>query len=350
VTPLALRTRAGALLPSRRSLVEVACVVAAVVVVGGILVAAAGANPFEVARGIWTGAFGSKPAFGETLLRFAPILIIAVGLVPSLRAGLYNIGAPGQISMGALGATLVALYLSDLPSPLLITLAAVAAAAFGALAALIPGVLQARLQINEVLTTLAFNFIVLYFLQFLLNSPLQGDDANLPQSDALPPQASLPNLIPDTRAHIGILVALVAVVALAMFARTPSGYRWYLFGENRALARQAGVSEPRLVVNVMCVAGAAAGLAGWMQVSGVDIRLYPEVAESIGYAGLFAALLGGLRALPIALSALFFGALLTGGESLQLGAGVSPEVISALVGLILFGVAARSAFGREGSR
>jgi general nucleoside transport system permease protein len=347
VTTVALAGRVRELRPSLRGLAEVLVVLAGIVAAGGVLVAAAGADPVAVAEGIWTGAFGSTAAISETLLRFAPIVVIAVGLVPSLRAGLYNIGAPGQIAMGALGATLVALHLTALPSVLLIPLAAVAAGVFGALTALIPAVLKARLQINEVLTTLAFNFIVVYVLQYLLTVPLQGDNANLPQSDAIPAAAQLPILIPDTRAHIGVLVGLLAVVMLALFARTPSGYRWSLFGENRSLARQAGVSEPRLVVTVMCVGGAAAGLAGWMQVSGVDVRLYPEVADPIGYAGLFAALLGGLRALPILVAALFFGALLTGGESLQLGAGVAPEVISALVGLILFGVAARSAFGRR---
>lgn len=333
-----------------RTVLETVLALAGIVVVCAILIAASGADPWTVAKGIWTGAFGNRVAFGETLLRFAPIVIIAVGLAPSLRAGLYNIGAPGQLGMGALGATLVALKIPGLPGPLMIVLAAVAAAVFGAATAFVPGLLKARLHINEVLTTLAFNFIVIAVLAYLLNAPLQGDSANLPQSQELPDKAHLPILLSGTRAHIGVLVGVLAVLALALFERTPNGYRWRLFGANRSLARQAGVSEPRLVISVMCVAGAAAGLAGWMQVSGVDVRLYPFVAAPIGYAGLFAALLGGTRPLGILIASLFFGALLTGGDSLQLGANVSPEIISALVGVILFGVAARTAFSQRSSR
>ena len=307
-----------------------------------VLLKLGNADPVQAASALWRGSVGTRRTFGESLIRATPLLIIAIGLVPSLRAGLFNIGAPGQIGLGALAATLVSLWLADTPPWMLIPLAAIAAALGGALAALVPAVLRARWQINEIITTLAFNFLVLYLLSWLLNGPIQGDYANLPQSDPLPPNSKLPILIPGTRAHTGLIVALLAVPLLWAFDRSRAGYRLRLFGGNRRLAAQAGVSEVRLLVLVMCIGGAAAGLAGWMQVSAVDHRLYPTVAAPIGYTGFFTALLGGLHPLGILVAALLLGILVKGGDSLQVGAGVSPEIIQALLGVILLLYAGRS--------
>jgi general nucleoside transport system permease protein len=207
---------------------------------------------------------------------------------------------------------------------------------------LIPALLRAYLRVNEILSTLVFNFLAALFLEYLLTGPMKGTRVNLPESDALPQSAWLPNFIPGTRAHWA--VPLVILVALAVMAveRTPVGYRLRLYGASPGLARHAGVNERIIVITTLMVSGAAAGVAGWMQTAGVDHRLYATVADTIGYTGLFAALMGRLHPIGIVLSALVFATLLRGGDSLQIGAGVSPEIISALVGLILLLLAARS--------
>jgi simple sugar transport system permease protein len=153
----------------------------------------------------------------------------------------------------------------------------------------------------------------------------------------------LPVLIPDTRAHVGIIVALAGIVCLAIFARTPLGYRVRLFGANNYLGARAGVAETRLVLALLLLGGAVAGLAGWMQVAGVDQRLYPTVAASVGFNGLFVALLGGGRPLGILIASLLFAALLKGGDSLQVASNVSPELINVIVGMIVLGFVARRA-------
>ena len=160
-----------------------------------------------------------------------------------------------------------------------------------------------------------------------------------------------PIVIDGTRAHAGLFVVLAAIVALWLVQRSPLGYRLRLFGAGPNLARQAGVSGPRLIVWTMCVGGAAAGIAGWMQVAGVDHRLYDTVAGPIGYNGSSSRrLLGVLHPVGIFFSGLVFAALLRGGESLQIGANISPEIISALVGLILLLLAARSGRFTKASR
>lgn len=300
-----------------------------------------GVDPVSAADVLWRSTFGSLRTFGEGLTRATALLIISITLLPSLRAGLYNIGAPGQLGVGALASTVVALFLPVESSWIVIPACGVAAMIAGASTAAIPGYLKARWQTNEIVTTLAVNFIVLSVLTWLLNGPLQSDFANLPQSAALPDSAELPRLFAGTRAHIGLLLALVFVPILLIIDRSIVGYRLRLFSQNRVLARRAGVSTKSYIIWLMAFGGVGAGLAGWMQVAAIDHRLYPTVASPIGYAGLFVALLGTLHPIGCVIAAYLLGALLYGGAALQVGAGVSPEIIQVFLGVVLFTYAAR---------
>ena len=325
-----------------RSAMSLLVAVLVVVVLTTGLFAVGQADPLDAYAAMFDGAFGSWQRFGETLIRFIPIALIALGIAPSLRVGLFNIGAPGQIAMGALLATLVSLYLAGMPTWLLLPCALIASAAGGMACAYLPAVLRARMNVNEILSTLVFNFLAILLLQYLLTGPLRGYQANLPQSDPLPAAAILPVIADGSRAHWGILLVILAAVILVMIERNRIGYRLRLFGANPRLAHQAGVSHVRTIVWTMCAGGALAGVAGWLQVAGVDHRLYDTVAGPIGYTGLFAALLGGLRPVGIVCASFLFAVILRGGEALQIGANVSPEIISALVGLILLVLAART--------
>lgn len=305
------------------------------------------ADPILALSVMFKGAFGTWAGFGETLIRFAPLAIVALGLTPSLRIGLFNIGAPGQIAAGGLGASLVSLNLTHLSAYLVLPLACIGGAAGGALCAFVPALLRARLSISEILSTLAFNFITVLFLQYLLTGPMKGYRVNLPESDPFPAVAVLPTFMQGTRAHIGILLVFVAFTAIRILDRSATGYRLRLLGASRSLAQQAGIHEPRMIVATLCLSGAAAGIAGWMQAAGVDHRLYASIADPIGYTGLFAALLGGLTSLGVTVSSFFFAALLQGGDSLQIGADVSPEITGVLVGLIMLVMAVLEAQTRR---
>jgi simple sugar transport system permease protein len=319
-------------------LVAVIIIVCMFLVVGVDLVAAANA--------LWRATFGSLRTFGEGLVRATPLLMIALTLLPSLRAGLYNIGAPGQLGAGALGATFVALNLPSAPSWLVIPCCAMTSLIAGGATAALPGYLRARWRTNEIVSTLAMNFIVVAVLGYLLNGPLQSDFANLPQSPSLPASSGLPLLFTGARAHVGLLVAVAFVPVLLALDRSLVGYRLRLFSFNPVLATRAGVNPKTYILWLITLGGAGAGLAGWMQVAAIDHRLYPTIANPIGYAGLFVALLGALHPLGCILAAYFLGALLYGGAAMQVGAGVSPEIIQVFLGLILFVYAARSNMNR----
>jgi general nucleoside transport system permease protein len=295
-----------------------------------------GVDPYLAASVMWKATFGSLRTFGEGLIRATPLLMISVTLLPSLRAGLYNIGAPGQLGAGALATTLVALSLPSASSWIVVPLCAIAAFLAGGATAFVPSLLKAHWRVNEIVSTLAMNFIVVAVLGYLLNGPLQSDFANLPQSPSLPRNSALPLLIPGTRAHVGLLVALAFVPALLALDRSLIGYRLRLFSVNPTLAKRASVDPKTYVTWLITFGGAGAGFAGWMQVAAIDHRLYPTVASPIGYAGLFVALLGALHPLGSVVAALLLGALLYGGAALQVGAGVSPEIIQVFLGLILF--------------
>jgi general nucleoside transport system permease protein len=314
--------------------------VAIVILLAVVLLLLGRSDPLVVVSVMTKGVFGSKGAIAETLLRFTPLAIVALGLIPSLQVNLFNIGAPGQIAMGGLFATLIALHVPA-PAAVVLPLCASAACAGGALVALLPALLRARLNVNEILSTLVFNFLVLLFLQYLLTGPMQGFRANLPQSDPFPESAWIPIMIEGTRAHFGILVVpVVFVVALVLHAGR-FGYRLKLLGASPSLAQQASIDERRTIVGTMCIAGAAAGIAGWLQVAGIDHRLYASIANPVGYTGLFAALVGRLNPVGVIGASFGFAALLRGGDSLQIGAEVSPEIISVLVGLIMLMMALR---------
>jgi general nucleoside transport system permease protein len=283
-------------------------ILVAVALIAGLFTAV-GVDPLVAANVMWKSTFGSLRTFGEGLIRATPLLMISATLLPSLRAGLYNIGAPGQLGAGALAATLVALGLPSASSWIVVPLCAIAAFVAGGAAAFVPGLLKAHWRVNEIVSTLAMNFIVVAFLGYLLNGPLQSDFANLPQLLALD--------------------------------RSLIGYRLRLFSINPTLAKRASVDPKAYITWLITFGGAGAGLAGWMQVAAIDHRLYPTVASPIGYAGLFVALLGALHPLGSVVAAFFLGALLYGGAALQVGAGVSPEIIQVFLGLILFIYASR---------
>ncbi|GAA1143147.1 ABC transporter permease [Nocardioides aquiterrae] len=329
-------------------LLTLAVTIGACILVLVAVLEAVDVDPVLAWNSIWNSTFGSTRNFSETLVRATPLLLVALTLVPSLRAGLYNIGAPGQLAAGALAATWLALHLGGQPQAVSLVVCGVSAAATGAIVAAIPGWLKAQFGVNEIITTLAMNFIVISVIGWLLNGPFKGNYANLPQSDLVPDNSTLPILIPGTRAHYGILIALAFVPLLWALDRSVVGYRLRVFGANQQLTRQAHISRRRYLIGLMAFGGVGAGLSGWMQVVTIDRQLYPTVADPVGYAGLFVALLGGLTAVGSVVAAFILGALLHGGDGLQVGANVSPEIVQVVLGLILLAYAIHR--GRSATR
>lgn len=309
---------------------------AAALCLGAALIAAAGVSPVDAYRTIWTGSVGSWDALAQTSLRVAPLLVMALGLIPALRAGVFTIGSEGQFGIGALVAGLATLAVAPhLPAWLAIVAAAAAGAAGGAAWALIPALLRAHLGVDEILTTFAFNFIAVSVLFWLLNGPARGKDAFLVQTSPIPEDTWLPTLA-NSVANVGLLMLPVLILLVAVFGRTPSGYRVRLFGARETLALAARARPRRIIIGSMLVAGAAAGLAGWLQIAGLDRAVFATVFRGWGYLALALVALGNAKVLPTVVGVFIFAALQNGSEAMQLGLGVSSDFVVVLQGLVLF--------------
>src|SRR5262249_25868647 len=268
----------------------------------------------------------------------------AVGVGAAVRGGGLTVGSEGQLAVGALASTTVTLAFAALPRPLLLAAGALAGAVGGAMWALPPALLRGYARVNEVLSTLMLNYVAGFGLLWLLRTALRGPGLTVtPSSADLPASGRIPTLLSGTRLHWGVVVVVVAAVATAWWVRSARGFAVDVYGTHPALAARMGIRPAGAVVSTMLIAGAAAGLAGWMPVAGVQGRLSPSVAGGLGFTGLVVALLGRLRPAGVLVVALLFGVLATGVEGLQAGVGVPASLATVLQALLLGGVALSAA-------
>lgn len=310
---------------------------------GAIILAGSGDNPLTAYGAILAGSFGDSFAIGETLARAAPLAIVGIGAAVALRAGVITIGAQGQLIAGSIGTLVAGFVLRDAPPAAAIPLAALAGAVFGMVWVLVPALLRARLNVNEILSTLLFNEFAFLLLGYLLNGPLKEPAAITPKSDPLADSVILGDLVASTRLHAGVLAVVVMVALFGLWTRSTMGYRYDLFGENPRLAHSLGIPGRRIILNSLLISGALAGLAGWLQAAGLLGRLYVDIAEEIGFFGLVVAMLGGARPLGILAAALLVGALQAGGLHMQATEGIPASLSDVIQALILLGFAVRYA-------
>jgi simple sugar transport system permease protein len=304
--------------------------------VGAGLSLLAGTSPWLAYVRMVDGAFGDRYEIAETVVRSLPLMVVALGVAPALRAGVFTVGSEGQLAVGAIVSTATILAIGKAPAFVLLGAGIIGGAIGGALWALLPGALRAYARVNEILSTLLLNYLAGYGLLLLLRGPLGIQEmVATPRSAPLPKAAMIPNLLENTRLHWGVLVALLAALALAWWVRSGRSMAYDVFASHQALARRMGVTGPGVILSTMATAGAAAGVVGWLQVAGLQGTLYPSVAGGLGFAGVLVALLGGLRPLGIVIAALFFGALTTGAEGMQAGTGVPAAMARVFEGLIL---------------
>jgi general nucleoside transport system permease protein len=330
--------------------------------VGGVIVAVTGGNPLAAYQALGCGGLGLLCSNGEnpvyqisTMIVFTtPLILTGLSVALAFRSGLFNIGAEGQLIMGAIACTVVGVRFASAPAWVLLPAVLIAGTAAGALWGGLVGVLKAVTGAHEVVTTIMLNYVAQWFLRYLIiGGPMQ-----LPHgystSSPIGPGAFLPTLLPQSgppffglpatvfRAHYGLFVSLAAAAFYAfLLARTALGYEIRAVGQSHRAARYAGVSVKRTIIVSMLIAGAFAGLAGAVQVAGIDHNLTDKYfTDTTGFDAIAVALLGQGAALGIVVSAFLFGALHAGGSVMQADAGVSGNLVFVLQALILFSIAA----------
>ena len=319
--------------------------------IAAALIALAGANPLTAFSAVLSGAFGSPAQIATAVTKATPYLLCSTGVALCFRAGVINIGGEGQIALGGLSAVAAALAW-PIADPLLATAVALAAGALGGLAwAALAAALQLARHVHEVLVTLLMNFVALLMVGEALREGLGEAGAGFPQSPLLPRAVWLPRLMPPTSLNVGALIALVvAILATLLLWRTTFGFAIRATGASRRAAAYAGFSVPGVVFGVMALAGATAGLAGAVQVMGVQYRLIEGYSTGFGFVSVAIALLGGLDPLMLIPASLFFGFLETGMASMQRQVGVPAALVGVIEGLVMLTVLAASAAGARRAR
>lgn len=359
--------------------------VVAALLVGALVLILLEVSPLEAYQAMFSGAFTNKNGLADTLVKAIPLLLVGLGIVIAFRANVINIGAEGQLIMGALLTTYLGLQLGDrMPGYIVITICLLAGAFMGGIWGAIPGYLKARLGVNEILSTIMMNQIAIQIGFYLLRGPMIDPaeveaGTNIPHSARLSRSVDLPRftdvakwlgfsesakdlgltgfsaelyglLVEPTRLHTGLIIAVLMAVLLYIFLwRTTVGYRIRAVGLNPHASRYAGINVPGYIILSLGLSGAFAGLAGAVEILGLHHRMFEPLAVSAGYgfSGIVAALFGKLHPLGTIPASVLFGGLLVGGDKMQRAVQIPQVMVTAMLGLVVLFVVSSEIWSRR---
>lgn len=306
-------------------------------IIGAGLIAIFGVSPLLAYRAMVRSAFGNINNFGETLVKMVPLLLAGLGTAIAFRAKIFNIGAEGQIQMGAIGAAVAGLFMRDIPSFLGIPMVILLGFVFGGVWAGIAGLIKIKFNTNEIIVTLMMNYIALGIVSYLVTGPWRDPRATEPFTATFAPQTILPKILPNTRLHAGILIALLATIILWwVFKNTVYGYQSKVIGLNDRTAKYSGMKIERTILITMLISGGLCGLAGAGEVAGVHQRVLAGFSPGYGYTAIAVAMLGRLNPFGVLAASFLFAALVVGADGMQLFMGVPVSLIYIIEGLVLF--------------
>ena len=308
----------------------------AALAVGALFLTLTGRDPVEVYEAMFKGALGSRYGLSETVVKAIPLMLCALGISAAFRMQLWNIGAEGQFYMGAFAASWLPLTFPELPAVVMLPGMMLLGAVAGGLWGFAPAVLRARWKVNEIITTLMFNYVAILWVDYLVYGPWKDPKGfNFPLSAKFPAAAALPTF-GDSRIHMGLLIALLlAVFFWIIFEKSRWGYEIKVIGSSESAARYAGMNISRNIFQVMILSGAVCGLAGMTEVSGIVGRLQPGLSPGYGYTAIIVAWISKLHPAAILVVAVLFGGLQVGGFFVQTMGGPA-SVSSMLQGAVLF--------------
>jgi len=336
----------------RTIMVSLAALIGALLI-GAIFILLAKSDPVRAYKVMLTGPFSSSFGLTETLVRTTPLLLTGLGIIISFRSGVLNIGGEGQILIGAIAAAGVALKFESLPSLILFPLVLLSGAAAGGIWGGIAGFLKARLNVNEILSTVMLNQIAaqlyLLLIRGILIDPQEvAYGTGVPQTALVPSAVWMSRLIPGTRLNTGFILALVLAVAVyVLLMKTTVGYRLRAVGAGPEAAKYAGINVPFYMVLSMFLAGALAGLAGTVEVLGVHHRALEDISAGYGFSAIVAALFGRLHPIGVIPASILFGALILGADMMQRAVSIPAAIVMVIQGFIILFVVGSDIFIRR---
>lgn len=324
-----------------RPLIPVAAVVVTFFLTAALVVWA-GANPLEAYYYFLAAPLSSRVSVLEILVKATPLLLTGIAVAFAFSSGYWNIGAEGQLYAGAIAAAWLGTILGGLPWFFAIPLMLAGGFAAGMLWALTPALLRVKLSVDEIVTTLLLNTVVLFLISFLLNGPWRDPVSGWPQSPPIADSAVFFKLIPRSRVHVGLIVAVAALIAVwFVLSRTALGLRMRAAGLGQNAARFTGVNVERTILIAALVSGGIAGMAGVGEVAGIHFHLIEGISPGYGYTGIIIATLSGLNPLGVGLAALFIGLIDTGAQTVSRALGVPAylgDVVQAALLLVTLGM------------
>ena len=323
--------------PLGRILAIVFALIAAMLV-SAVLISLAKASPTGAFFNLLKGAFGNKRAILETMVKSTPLILTGLATVIAFRGKIWSIGQEGQLFLGAIGGYWAYRVFEGLPTIALIPIIVLAGFMVGAFGGMVAGFLKAYFRVDEIISTVMGNYIIDYFLSFLLSGvgPWREPGSYYQQTAEISEKAYYPLLFENSRLHMGFLIALASILVVYLILNhTPFGYQIRAFGSNPRAAKFKGINVNKIFIVTMLISGGLAGLAGTGELFGVQYRLRPDLSPGYGYTGIIVAMLAGLNPIGVLPAAILFGALINGSAQMRIATGVPTALTFAIQAIIL---------------
>lgn len=324
---------------------ENGCILVITLAVAAVLVMIAGANPAEACQMFFKGIFGNLNGVGEVFVKATPLILTGLGCSVAFRTGFFNIGAEGQFYVGSMAAAWVALTMTSVPGAARIALAVFAGFLFGGTWALIAAMMKAKLGISEIIVTIMLNYIAINFLGIAVRTFMMDPAGSVPQSAKLDAAVTLARFLKPTRIHTGIFIAVAAVILVwFLMEKTTLGYEIKVVGFNQRAAAVNGISVVKNIIISAALSGGLAGIAGAVEVMGVQRKLLEGISGGCGYTAILITLLAGNRPFGVLLTSILFAALSVGANSMQRQLGIPASIVDLLIGMIVLLILGRELF------
>ena len=333
-------------LPRKKEIMITVIAVLLSIVFAGIILVIFGLNPFSIFKEIIVGSLGTKVRIRQTIIKAVPLIIISLGIIVAFKMKFWNIGAEGQMTIGALGAAWVAYHMGEnVPSIVVLTAMMLAAAICGGLWAFIPAIFKAKVGTNETIFTLMMNYVAIKFVTYLQYGPWMDPAANgFPKMRMFNSNAILPSI---GGLHIGWIFAVLFTIIIYFFLKnTKLGYEISVVGESIETARYAGMNIGKIIIVSMLMSGGLCGIAGMIQATGIEKTMVYGIANGMGFTAIIPAWLSKLNPVSSAIICIAFAMLIQGGDYIQVALGVPSSVSDVVQGLVLFFVLGSEFFMR----
>ena len=318
-----------------RVVIPIAAIVTTLIL-SAIPILLAGGNLWKSYYYLFYGALGTRFNLLETFVKASPLLLTGLAVAFAFRAKFWNIGAEGQLLAGALAATVLGVSLGGIPGILVLPVVMLGGFLAGGIWAAIPAILKTKLKVDDVVSTLLLNYVMIHIMGALLFGPLQQPGSSWPRSSAIIEAARYPILLTRSRFHLGILIALLAVLVIWFInKRTVFGYRSKAVGVNIRAAHFGGINTTAVILWTALVSGGLAGLAGVGELCALQYRLIMDISPGYGYSGIVIAMLGNLHPVGVLFSSLFFSVIIVGAHTMSRMTGVPTYIAEVIQGMAL---------------